>query len=372
MHIGIPKETDAEETRVALAPISVQTLVARGNQVFVEMGAGLSAGFDDEDYAKAGARILPSPEKLYAVANLIVKVKELEAVDLELLDSRHIVLGFHFLHAKPELLQKIIRSKTTILAYESVNEHGDAYVMRAMSEICGKIAMQKAGEAQHYGNLGRGLLLSGLPGIDAPTVAVIGAGSAGYAAAEMAVRNGNRVILFDRDQKRLETAYRLLGPHITTLPASSYHFARVLAQSDVVIGAAHLPYAKAPLTITRELLAKIPKGAVVIDLAVEQGGCVEGSRPTTLEEPYFEHDGIVHCAIPNLPAAVPKTASLALNGAIYSIVLRLAKHGFDHCLQTFSDIRAGLQLVNGRPVVAELARLSGEKLYAIDDLIVPG
>ena len=368
VEIGIPKETDFGETRISLAPISVRTLVERGSEVFVEKGAGLKAGFPDDLYEDAGAKILPSAEKLYANSTLIVKVKELAAVDLELLNDKHIILAFYYLFTKPDITQKLMGTKATCLAYENVVENGDAYVLRAMSEICGKMAMQKASEAQQFKNKGRGMLLSGLPGIDPPTVLVIGAGSAGYSAAEMAVSNGNRVFLFDRDHKRLETVYRLLGPHITTLPASSYHFTRILPKADVVIGAVQKPYSLSPIVITKEMLKLLKPGSVIVDLSIDQGGCIETIRETTHESPFYNVNDLVFSAIPNLPAAVPHTSSLALNGAIYSIVLRLAKYGLDYCVKHFEDIRNGMQLLHGRVVAKDLASTMQEKLFNLDAL----
>lgn len=368
MEIGIPRETSFGETRIALTPISVETLVERGNTVFVEKGAGENAGFPDERYSKAGATILPSPEKLYASAKLIVKVKELASVDLELINDQHTVLAFYYLYTKPEITQKLMGTKATCIAYENVIENGDAYVLRAMSEICGKMSIQKAGEAQQNKNSGGGILLSGLPGIEPPNVIVIGAGNAGYSAAEMAVSNGNRVFLFDRDHKKLETAYRLLGPHITTLTASSYHFTRLLPSADVVVGAVQKPYSVSPIVITKKMLQLMKPGSVVVDLSIDQGGCIETSRPTSHDKPFFDFNGVIHCAIPNLAAAVPHTSSRALNGAIYAIVLRLAKYGLDHCVKNFEDIRSGIQLLHGRVVSSDLADTMQEKLFNLDAL----
>jgi len=368
MKIGIPKETGFNETRVALVPISVRALVDQGYEVYVEKDAGLQAGFSDELYIEAGASILPSAEKLYSAAILIVKVKEFASVDLELLSDKHIILAFFNLNSRREFTQKLMSTRATCIAYEHVVENNEAYVLRAMSGICGKMAVQKASEAMQFNANGRGKLLASLPGIEKTTIAILGAGHAGFSAAEFAVRNGNRVYIFDQNHKKLEHTYQLLGPYITTLPASSYHFKKILPQTDVIIGAVHRPYCKTPTIINKEMLQLVSPGSVIVDLTVDHGGCIETIRPTSLEDPFYEINGIIYCAIPNMPAAVPHTSSLALNGAIYPITVRLAKYGLDHCVKKYEDIRNGMQLLHGRVVSENLANVMQEKLFNLDAL----
>jgi alanine dehydrogenase len=368
MEIGIPKENGYSETRVALVPLSVRSLVDRGNKVFVEKGAGAQAGFTDSQYEEAGAVILPSVEKLFASAKIIVKILDLAAVDLDLINDSHIVLAFFRLNGRPEFTQKVMGTKATCISYEHIVENNDAYILRAMSSVCGKMAVHKAGEGMQMIPKGGGKLLTSLPGIEKPTIMILGAGNAGFAAAENAVRNGNRVYVFDKDYQKLEKIYQLLGPAITTLPASTYHFNRILPLADVIIGAVHKPYSSAPLLIDKDMLQLLRPGSVVVDLTVEQGGCIEAIRPTTLENPFYEYNDILYCAVPNLAAAVPNTSSLALNGAIYPVVSRLAKYGLDACVKNYEDIRAGVQLLHGRIVSKALAEAMQEKLFNLDAL----
>jgi alanine dehydrogenase len=370
MKIGIPNEWHFEEPRIALAPVSVRSLVQQGHEVYLEKDAGINAGFPDEEYKNAGAEIVPSSEKLYQISKLIVKVNDFASVDAELASQDHIILSFFHFMARPELANMMAKTKSSCISYDKVSENNDFYILRAMSEIGGKMAFYKATEAMQFGHKSKGLLLVGLPGIRPPVVMVIGAGNAGLSATEAAVRAGCRVYLFDKDPQKLNRAFYRLGPHVTTLPASDYQIRSILPEADVVIGAVRLPDDKSPMILTADHMQLLTPGTVVVDLSIDQGGCFETSRATAIDEPFYTYKNIIHCAVPNLPGLVPRTSSLALNGAVYSLVLRLSKYGLDHCVRNYADIREGIQYLYGRVVNKELAAKNQQQLFSLDSLTI--
>ena len=350
MVVGIPKEIKNGERRVALTPLEVARLVRGGHRVVVEKGAGLGGGFSDADYLKAGAAIAASKKNLYRQARLIVKVKEPEGADLAALTSHHILFCFLHLAANPRLLKKLLKKKLTALGFETVQENDRSLPLLApMSEIAGKVAAQLG--AFHLGTDrgGAGLLLGGAAGVAPVKVLVLGAGIVGKNAATVARGMGGQVFVYDRDVEKAKSVAALLDAEV--LPFDAISLQHSLSDSDLVIGAVLVPGRLAPRVVTRAMIEQMKPKAVVVDVAIDQGGCIESSRPTTLARPTFVAHGVIHCCVPNLPSIVARTATLALSRAIVSRVELLANVGCD-------------KLAAADPVLARaINTMSGDIIY---------
>lgn len=358
MHIGIPKEIKNHEYRVALTPAGAHALTEAGHLVSVETGAGAVAGFSDDAYRVAGAIIVDSAAEAYA-AEMIVKVKEPQPNEVKALRAGQLLFCYLHLAAAPELAHELMARGLSAIAYETVSQPGGGLpLLQPMSDIAGRLAPQMGALGLHTSHGGNGKLISGLPGVPPAHVVVIGAGGVGMSAARVAVGLGARVTLIDRQTHRLALAETLLGNAAATRFSSPEAIVDSLAEADIVIGAAQIPGRHAPRLITRELLKQMPSGAVLVDVAIDQGGIAETSRPTTHSQPFFVAEGIVHYCVTNMPGAVARTATEALTHATLPYLQALAARGLA-ALETDAGLSAGLQVHAGKITHAGLAQDMG-------------
>lgn len=357
MKIGVPKEIKDMEFRVAVVPGGARELAERGHEVLLEKGAGEGAGILDTEYEAVGARILPDADAVWAEADIIAKVKEPQPCEWPRIRPGQVLFTyFHFASSEP-LAKAMMESGAVCIAYETVEDRrGTHPLLTPMSEIAGRLSIQQGAKylEKNYG--GRGMLLGGVPGVKPARVLVVGAGVVGANAARMAAGLGARVTLMDVDLERMRYLDEVMPANCYTLYASKHNIADQLASHDVVIGGVHLAGAKAPHVVTREHLAIIPRGAVLVDVAIDQGGCFESSRPTTHSDPVYEADGIIHYCVTNMPGAVARTSTFALTNATLPYLVRLAEKGWKRALREDAGFGRGLNIVDGAivfPAVAE-------------------
>lgn len=342
MRIGIPREVKTLEGRVGLVPAAVAELVRHGHELLVEQGAGELSGYDDAAYRQAGAAILPDASSLYGDAQMIIKVKEPQPQELPLLRPDHLLFCYLHLAAEPKLLQALRDIGLTAVAFETVAEGRSLPLLAPMSDIAGKVAVQVGTHLLHQPEGGRGLLLGGLPAAERGHVVVLGAGVAGGNAAALAAAMGAQVTVFDRNRDKL-TAMRALGANVTALYPYAHDIDRAVKEADLLIGAVLIPGARAPHLVLAEQVRQMQPGSVIIDISVDQGGCIETTRPTSYAEPTFVQDGVIHFGVTNMPGAVPRSASQALSAALIPYALKLAAGGWegDPALAAGVNLRAG-------------------------------
>ena len=365
MRIGVPKEIKNEEYRVGLTPESVQALVTRGHAVLVETGAGLGIGAGDADYVAAGATIAAGAAEVWKMAELVVKVKEPQAGERNRLRASQALFTFLHLANDREQTRNLIDSGATCIAYETVTDAQHRLPLLApMSEVAGRMAIQAGAHFLEAPQGGRGILLSGATGVTAAKVVVLGAGVAGSNAARVAAAIGADVTVLDRNPEALSRLAAVPGPAIRTALSDPAALAQHLRSADLVIGAVLVPGDAAPRLIDRAMLSRMQPGAVIVDIAIDQGGCCETSRPTTHRQPTFIVDGIIHYCVANMPGAVPRTSTYALNHATLPFVLALAEHGIAAALKADPHLLAGLNVHAGRITHAGVAHALG--LPALD------
>jgi alanine dehydrogenase len=324
MRIGVPKEIKVLEGRVGLVPEACAQLAKAGHEVLVERDAGRLSGYQDDDYLSAGARVLDNAASVYGEAQLIVKVKEPIEGDLQLLRSDHLLFCFLHLAALPDLARRLANLGLTAVGFETVEDaRGQLPLLAPMSDIAGRVAVQVATHLLHRPQGGRGLLLGGVPTTERGQVVVLGAGVAGRAAALMAGRIGAEVTVYDLNRDKL-AAMRALGDNVNGLYAYQHSIERAVAQADLVIGAVLIPGRRAPTLVSRAMVATMRPDTVIADISVDQGGCIETTRPTTYDAPVYREEGVQHLCVTNLPGGVPRTASQALSAALIPYVLELA------------------------------------------------
>lgn len=343
MRIGIPREIKTLEGRVALVPAACGDLVRVGHEVYVETRAGDNSGFSDRDFEAAGVKVLPDAAALYEKAELIVKVKEPITGDLEHLRADHLLFCFLHLAAEQALTEKLLEIGLTGVAFETVEEaDGSLPLLAPMSNIAGRIGVQVGIHLLHQPEGGKGILIGGLPAAERGHVVVLGAGAAGGNSARLAAAAGARVTVFDKRQDRLEEMMRI-GANVTTLYPYTETVAETVAAADLVIGAVLITGARAPNVITREMVEAMENGSVIVDISVDQGGCVETTRPTTYADPTYQEGGITHFAVTNMPGAVPRTSSHALSAAILPYALRMARSDWEKhpALKMGVNVRGG-------------------------------
>ncbi|KAF1685424.1 alanine dehydrogenase [Pseudoxanthomonas broegbernensis] len=349
MLVGVPKETKDHEYRVGLTPAGARELSARGHQVLVERGAGAGICVADEAYEAAGAQIVDSAAEVYARAGLVVKVKEPQAGECAMLRPGQVLYAYLHLAPDPELAQALLASGATAIAYETVtDDHGGLPLLAPMSEVAGRMAIQAGAHALEKIQGGAGILLGGVPGVAPGEVMIIGAGTVGLNAARMAIGLGARVVLLDRSLERLKQADALFGGRVSTLYSTRDAIDQRLPRTDLVVGAALIPGAAAPKLISHAQLKLMRTGSVLVDVAIDQGGCFETSRPTTHQQPTYEVDGIVHYCVANMPAGVARTSTFALANATLPHALALADKGAIQALADDANLRNGLNVHAGK------------------------
>ena len=369
MRIGVPREIKVNEGRVAVTPAGVRELTSRGHEVIVEIGAGRGSRCCDEEYVAQGARMAATAAVVFEAAELIVKVKEPQPAEVELLTPDHTLFTYLHLAAEAELARGLCASGATCIAYETVEDDvGRLPLLAPMSEVAGKLAPQVGFDALTGPSGGRGVLPGGVPGVAPATVLVIGGGVAGANAALVAAGMGARVIVLDRSLERLRQLDLMLTGRTETRFASTLEIERLLPEADLIIGAVLIKGARAPRIVHREQLASMRNGAVLVDVSIDQGGCFETSRPTTHAEPTYRVDGVVHYCVTNMPGAVPFTSTIALANATLPRVVALAELGTEQALKQRSDLAAGLNVAGGcivHPIVADALSFSEPTVAAV-------
>ena len=357
MDIGVPKEIKNNENRVGLVPGGVRQLVAEGHRVFVESGAGKGVGLEDSDYSRAGATIVPDAKEIFSRAKLIIKVKEPRPQEVALLGPHHILYTFLHLAADIHLVRSLLDSGATCVAYETIQEKDLSLpLLTPMSEVAGRMATQVGAHCLECAHGGKGILLGGVPGTKRGKVAVIGAGIAGTNAIKMALGMGARVVAVDLSQKRLMEIDDLFGGQVTTLFSNPQNIEEAVVSGDLVIGAVLIPGALAPKLVTREMVSRMEKGSVIVDIAVDQGGCVETARPTTHENPTYLVDGVIHYCVSNIPGAVPKTSTYALSNVTLKYASMMATHGIPEACRRDEALKKGINIANGKLVYERVAQ----------------
>jgi alanine dehydrogenase len=351
MIIGIPKEIKNNENRVALTPAGVAEFKKQGHPVYVQMGAGENSGFTDEAYKTAGAELLPTIEAVYNIAEMIIKVKEPIASEYPLIKKDQLLFTyFHFASSEPLTLAMIERG-AVCLAYETVEKSDRSLpLLVPMSEVAGRMAIQEGAKYLEKPLKGKGILLGGVPGVPPAKVLVLGGGIVGTQAAKMAAGFGARVVIMDVSLARLRHLADIMPANVITVMSNHYNIREAIAEADLVIGAVLIPGAKAPHLITRDMLKLMSPGTVVVDVAVDQGGCIETCKPTTHENPTFIIDDIVHYCVANMPGAVPYTSTLALTNATLPYALQLANKGWQKACAENEELKKGLNVANGKIV----------------------
>jgi len=348
MLIGIPKEIKKDENRVALPPNGVRELVRYGHSVYVETGAGSGSGFTDEEYQQAGALILHSAEEVWTRAQMVVKVKEPQASEFPHLRPDLILFTYLHLAADQALTQALLSSGVIGVAYETVVDgHGKLPLLEPMSEVAGRMAAQVAAHYLEKRQGGRGVLMGGVPGVTPAQAVVLGGGTVGTNAAKIMLGMGANVTILDVNLERLRALEDILSGRLTTLHSNAGNIARVIQTADVVIGGVLIVGARAPKLITRDMLATMPSASVIVDVAVDQGGCVETTRPTTHSDPTYVVDGVLHYGVANMPGAVPRTSSLALSNATLRYILKIANLGLVEALLSDEGFALGLNTAHG-------------------------
>lgn len=360
MIIGVPKEIKNNENRVALTPAGVMELTRRGHEVYVQSTAGVNSGFPDEEYVAQGAKILPTIEDVYAIAEMIVKVKEPIAPEYKLIRKGQIVFTyFHFASSEP-LTMAMLESGAICCAYETVERKDRSLpLLIPMSEVAGRMSTQEGRYFLEKPRGGKGKLLGGVPGVKPAKVFVIGAGVVGTAAARTAAGTGADVTICDISLQRLTYLADVMPKNVKTLMSSEYNIRQELKSADLVIGSVLIPGAKAPKLVTRDMLKDMEPGTVMVDVAIDQGGCFETSRPTTHEDPVYYVDGILHYCVANIPGAVPYTSTLALTNATLPYVIQLANKGWEQACRDNEELRKGLNIVEGKVVYKPVAEAWG-------------
>lgn len=356
MKIGIPKEVKAYENRVAVTPGGVHELVSNGHDVYVQTSAGVGSGFTDTDYTKAGAKILPTIEDIYAIADMIVKVKEPIQQEYDLVRENQIVFTYFHFASSLELTEAMIKSKGICIAYETV-EFPDRSLplLVPMSEVAGRMAIQEGARFLEKPHLGKGVLLGGVPGVKPAHVIVIGGGIVGAQSARIAAGMGARVTILDKSLPRLRYLSDVMPANVTTRYSDTHTIKELIKDADLIVGAVLIAGDKAPQVISRDMLKDMQAGTVLVDVAIDQGGCFETARPTTHLDPVYVIDEVVHYCVANIPGAVPMTSTLALTNATLPYALAIANKGWENACKEDNNLSKGLNVVKGDVVYKAVA-----------------
>ncbi|MEU1668991.1 alanine dehydrogenase [Streptomyces sparsogenes] len=370
MKVGIPREVKNNEFRVAITPAGVHELVRGGHEVFVERGAGLGSSITDEEYTAAGAGILGSADDVWATADLLLKVKEPIAEEYHRLRKDQTLFTYLHLAASRACTDALLESGTTAIAYETVETAGRALPLLApMSEVAGRIAPQVGAYHLMRSAGGRGVLPGGVPGVAAGRAVVIGGGVSGWNAAQIALGMGFHVTLLDKDINKLREADKIFGNRVQTISSNAYEVEKAVLAADLVIGAVLIPGAKAPKLVTNEMVSRMKPGSVLVDIAIDQGGCFEDSRPTTHAEPTFTvHDSVFYC-VANMPGAVPNTSTHALTNATLPYIVELANRGWREALRRDAALAKGLNVHEGEVVYGPVAEAHGMTSVELSSLL---
>ncbi|HEY9166042.1 MAG TPA: alanine dehydrogenase [Candidatus Kryptonia bacterium] len=349
MIVGLLKEIKSNENRVALLPAGVELLAAHGNKIIVEKNAGLASGFPDEMYKRAGAKIISTAAEVYESADMIMKVKEPIKSEYKLIRKGQIVFTYFHFAASKELTEAMMKSNGICIAYETVQKSDYSLpLLIPMSEVAGRMAPQEGAKYIEKPMGGRGVLLGGVPGVEPADVIVLGGGVVGQNAARIAAGFGARVTLLDSNLSKLRYLDDVMPRNVQTLASNPYNIRKSVSRADVVIGAVLIPGAKAPKLVTKEMLKDMKEGSVIIDVSVDQGGCIETCHPTTHENPTYVVDGVVHYCVANMPGAVPFTSTIALTNATLPYSIEIAGSGWEKAVRQNNEIKLGLNMAHGK------------------------
>ncbi|MDQ3141622.1 MAG: alanine dehydrogenase [Bacteroidota bacterium] len=370
MIIGVPKEIKSNENRVALTPAGALELSKRGHTVFIQSTAGIGSGFSDLDYTEAGASILPTIEEIYLIADMIIKVKEPVASEYPLIKKDQLLFTyFHFASYEP-LTQAMINNQSVCLAYETVELPDRSLpLLIPMSEVAGRMAVQEGAKFLEKPQRGKGILLGGVPGVPPAKVLVLGGGIVGTQSAKMAAGFGAIVTILDVSLPRLRYLADVMPPNVITMYSNELTIRNLVRTHDLIIGAVLIPGAKAPSLVTRDMLKTMQPGTVLVDVAIDQGGCMETSRPTTHDDPVYIVDEVVHYCVANMPGAVPFTSTLALTNATLPYAIQLADKGWKTACQDNKPLRLGLNIVNGKVVYEGVASAFGLGYTPVEEVL---
>ena len=356
MLIGVPKEIKPQESRVGLTPTSVKELINHGHEVLIQEGAGFGAGFTDDDYKISGAKLIPQPSDIFYESDMIIKVKEPQATEVGMLRENQILFTYLHLSAARELTEGLVKSKSICIAYETVTDENNRLPLLApMSAVAGRMSIQAGARSLEKPLGGRGLLLGGAPGVTPASVLILGGGVVGENAAIIATGMKADVFIVDKSEARLNELKSLFGESITTLLSDQINLEEHVTVCDLLIGGVLIPGANAPKLVSKEMIKKMKRGSVIVDVAIDQGGCVETSKPTTHAEPTYIVDDVVHYCVANMPGGVPMTSTLALNAATLPFVLKLAQDGYQNALASDANFLAGLNVCKGNVTYKAIA-----------------
>ena len=370
MIIGVPKEVKDHESRVAITPAGVKSLVDAGHKVLVETKAGELSALPDDEYQSAGAEIVGGAPNVWGMADMIVKVKE--PIEKEYQFFRDGLVLFTYLHLAPlpKLTEALLSKKVTGIAYETIRDRTGALpLLTPMSEVAGRLSVQIGAAYLEMEHGGRGLLLGGVPGVPPGNVCVIGGGIVGTNAAKIALGMGAKVTILDLNLNRLREIDDIFGGRIHTLASNTYNVARAAAEADLLIGGVLIPGAAAPKIVTRAMVEKMKRGAVIVDVAIDQGGCIETAKPTTHSDPSYLVNGVVHYCVTNMPAAVPNTSTFALTNATFPYVMRLAKMGAPAAIKADEGTAEGVNTYNGKLTYQAVAQAQGKEWKPLADVV---
>jgi alanine dehydrogenase len=370
MIIGVPKEVKDHETRVGLVPSGVIALREAGHEVLVEAGAGLGSSIPDAEYLEAGAKLAPSAGQVWQNADLVIKVKEPQPSEYRCLRPGLVLFTYLHLAPLPELTERLLEAQVTAVAYETIREKdGSLPLLTPMSEVAGRLAVQIGAVYLENPNGGRGILLGGVPGVAPGNVLILGGGIVGINAAKIAVGMGAHVSIIDRNLNRLRELDDIFNGKVVTLASNVWTIRESLRRADLVIGGVLIPGASAPKLIRRDMIPLMRKGAVVVDVAIDQGGCLETSHATTHTNPVYYVDGVLHYCVSNMPAAVPHTSTLALTNATFPYLMELVNNGFERACESRPAIREGVNTYRGHVTYPAVAESQGREWKPVSALM---
>jgi len=349
MIIGVPKEIKPQETRIGLTPESVKVLVSEGHKVLLENNGGFEAGFDNDQYIKAGAKIVKEASDIFNDSDIIVKVKEPQKTEVDMIKEDQILYTYLHLAAAKELTQGLIRSKSINIAYETVtDDNGRLPLLAPMSAVAGRMSVQAGAHCLEKNQKGRGILLGGAPGGEPANVLILGGGVVGENAATIATGMKANVHIVDKSEKRLKQLVQMFGDKIIPEQSDKIDLGKLVAEADLVVGGVLIPGAEAPKLVSKEMIKSMKRGSVIVDVAIDQGGCVETSKPTTHGDPTFIVDDVVHYCVANMPGGVPRTSTFALNKVTLPYLIKLANKGYQKALSEDKNFLAGLNIFKGQ------------------------
>ena len=371
MKIGVPREIKPQENRIGLTPESVKSLVSNGHKVLIENNGGFEAGFDNDQYKSAGAKIVEKAADIYSDAEIIVKVKEPLSNEVKMIRENQIVFTYLHLAAAKELTQGLINSKAICIAYETVTDNnGRLPLLAPMSAVAGRMSVQAGAHCLEKNQNGRGLLLGGAPGVEGGTVVILGGGVVGENAATIATGMQAKVHIVDKSEKRLKQLTDIFGNKIIPEQSDNVDLKKLISKADLLVGGVLIPGAEAPKLVTKDMLKLMKRGSVIVDVAIDQGGCVETSKPTSHADPTYIVDDVVHYCVANMPGGVPRTSTLALNKATLPFLSRLAKDGYKKALNDDHNFLAGLNVHKGNVTHKAVADTFGHKYISPNEVLI--